>query len=303
VNADRLARFWQLMQEGYALVQKSDLPEALKNFQKAFTLASSSRDQGLADKAAANRSMVLLEQGRYKKAAKGLREIILRSLDDETACGAAYNLSISLRRQGHYQKAFFYAKLAIDKARSLKDKNWIARCHNLSGNLHLMQSRFKLALGQYRKSLAIRKKEKPFNKFSAGLLQDNIGYCQLLLGRYKEGVKEILAARELSIEVGNRRGVCECSHDLAFGYMQLRMLDEAEKFGESALATAEELDCKEIIKNCYYILGEIYHLKGDEERRDLYFYQLQRMHPHLPFLRDFLCTFDVSNIIALRFPQ
>lgn len=303
MNADRVARFWQLMQEGYALVQKSRLDAALQNFQEAYSLAASSRDRRLADKAAANRSMVLLEKGEYAQAAKGLREIILRSSDDETACGAAYNLSISLRRQGDYKKACFYARLASGKARAIKDPNWIARCHNLSGNLHLMQSRFNQALREYRKALTIRKKEKKPNTFAIGILRDNIGYCLILLGKYEEGIKEILAAKACAEEVGNSRCVCECAHDLAFGLMQLRRLEEAEQYGESALAMAEELNCREIVKNCYYILGEINHLKGDEERRDHFFYLLQRMHPHLPFLRDFLCTFDVSKIIALRFPQ
>jgi len=303
LNSDRVARFWQLMQEGYALVQKSRLEPALANFQEAYSLASFSRDRRLADKAAANRSMVLLEMGEYARAAKGLREIILRSSDDETACGAAYNLSISLRRRGDYKKACFYAKLAAGKAQNLKDSNWIARCHNLSGNLHLMQSRFNQALREYRKALAIRLKERKPNLFAMGILRDNIGYCLILLGKYREGIEEILAAKKCAEEVGNRRCVCECAHDLAFGLMQLRKLGEAEKYGESALAMAEELNCREIVKNCYYILGEINHLKGNEERRDHYFYQLQRMHPHLPFLRDFLCTFDVSKIIALRFPQ
>ena len=72
---------------------------------------------------------------------------------------------------------------------------------------------------------------------------------------------------------------------------------------ESYLELAEADGYKELIKNCYYLLGEINYLSGNEEKRDHYFYRLQEMYPHLPFLRDFLCTFDVSKIIALRFPQ
>lgn len=303
MNPDRIALFWQLMQEGYALVQKGRLRAALSNFEKAHTVAVAERDRRIADKALANQSMVLLEMGEYARAARGLREIILRSRDDETRCGAAYNLAISLRRQGQFQKACFYARIASEKSRALKDPTWTARCHNLSGNLRLMQSRFDEALREYRKALSIRRKEKEPNKFAIAILRDNIGYCLLLNGRYRQGIREILAAKALAEEVGNLRCVCECSHDLAFGYMQIRKLDDAERYGEESLALARKLRSREIVKNCYYILGEISHLKGDAERRDHYFYQLQRMHPNLPFLRDFLCTFDVSNIIALRFPQ
>lgn len=299
----RSGRFWRLMKDGYAHVRKSRFKAALKNFESARALAAGLKEPGLVDKAATNKSMVLIEMGEYAKASSGLREIILRNRDDETICGASYNLSISLRRQGQYQKACFYARLAAEKAKALKDYNWIARCHNLMGNLHLMQSRLDPALKEYRKALAIRGKEATPNRFAIGILRDNIGYCLLLLGRYEEGIREITEARKLAREVGNTRSFCECSHDLAFGYMQLRKLDQAESHGERALQLAEELGFSEIIKNCCYILGEINHLKGDVDRRDHFFYRLQRMHPHLPFLRDFLCTFDVSNIIALRFPQ
>ena len=303
MTPERAERFWGLMKEGYALVQTGRLADALANFEKARAIAAGSRDRGLADKAIANKSMVLLEMGQYARAARGLREIILRSRDDETICGASYNLAISLRRQGQYPRACFYARLAMERSRALKDSGWVARCHNLMGNLHLMQSRLEPALREYRKALAIRLEEKTLNKFAVGILKDNIGYSLVLLGRYEEGVAEIAEALKLAEEVGNTRCACECEHDLAFGLMQLRRLDEARVHGERALGVAVQNDFKEITRNCYYILGEIHHLQGDEERRDHYFYLLQQLHPNLPFLRDFLCAFDVSKIVALRFPQ
>jgi tetratricopeptide (TPR) repeat protein len=296
-------RFWQLMEDGYALVQKSRYREALGRFEKARALASMSRDARLEDKAANNKSMALIEMGAYAEAARGLKETILRSRDNETICGAAYNLSISLRRQGHYQRAYFYARLASEKSRALKDLNWLARCHNLLGNLHLMQSRLEPALKEYRRALAIRLREAVPNKFSIGYLRDNIGYCLVLLGRYAEGIAELREALRLAEEVGNSRCVCECSHDLAFGLMQTRELPEAESRGERALKLAEKLGFKEITKNCYYILGEINHLKGNDARRDHYFTLLQTLHPNVPYIREFLCAFDVSKVIALRFPQ
>ena len=301
MTEDQSARFWELMRAGYAHVKKSELQEAYSAFERARRIAV--REPGLADKAASNKSMVLLEMGQFARASRGLREIILRSRDDETICGAAYNLSISLRRQNRHQKATFYARLAVEKARAIKDQNWIARCHNLYGNLHLAQSRFLSALREYRKALAVRVKEKTPNHFAIGILKDNIGYCLLLIGRYEEGIAEIHEAARHARKVGNRRCLCECQHDLAFGLMQLRMLREAERHGQRALKLAEELGTPEIVRNCYYILGEINHLKGNDARRDHYFYKLQEMHPNMPFLRDFLCKFDVSKIIALRQPQ
>jgi tetratricopeptide (TPR) repeat protein len=204
---------------------------------------------------------------------------------------------------GKVARAVFYARRAFEKARSLGDLNWQARCHNLLGNIHLVQSHLEPALEEYTKALALRLREPEANRFSVAILRDNIGYCQLLMGRYDEGIGNVRQALDLVTQMGSRRCICECAHDLSFGYMQLRKLDEAERYGMQALELAEADGYKELIKNCYYLLGEINYLSGNEEKRDHYFYRLQEMYPHLPFLRDFLCTFDVSKIIALRFPQ
>ena len=289
--------------EGYALLQKGDLDKALDRFRRALRSARRSQDPDRVNKALSNISTCHIEMGDYDKASRGLREIILRSADDETICAASYNLSICLRRQGQIQKAYSYAKRAYDKSQALGQLNWMARCHNLIGNIHLVQSHMDKALSQYRKALSIRLKEKVANRFSIAILKDNIGYCQMLRGRYEEGIAEVTEALDLVTELQSKKCICECSHDLSFGYMQLRRLDEAELYGKRALEIAEAEGYKDIIKNCYYLLGEIYCLRGDDEKRDHYFYRLQEIYPHLPFLRDFLCMFDVSKIIALRFPQ
>lgn len=295
--------FSKLISQGCGSLRRGDLAQALVHFESALDHARRTDDAERANKALSNISTVYIEMGEYERASAGLKEIILRSTDDETICGASYNLSICLRRQGKYQKAFSYARRAVEKSRALGDLNWMARCHNLIGNIYLVQSHLDKALAQYRRALAIRMKEPQPNNFSIAILKDNIGYCQLLQGRYEEGIQNVQEALDLVMRLGSKKCICECAHDLSFGYMQTRRLDEAEEFGKRALEIAESEGYKEIVKNCYYLLGEINYLKGNEEMRDHYFYRLQDMYPHLPFLRDFLCTFDVSKIIALRFPQ
>lgn len=295
--------FSRMIGDGSDLLRRGDLPGALQKFQAALEEARRNNDAERANKAVASLSACYLEMGEHERAADGLREIILRSRDVETICAASYNLSISLRRQGKFQKAHGYAARAMEKSRLLGDLNWQARCHNLLGNIHLAQSRLAEALAEYERSLSIRLKEKKPNQFSIAILKDNIGYCQMLQGDYQKGTAAVRESLEMVTALGSRKCICECCHDLSFGYMQLGRLDEAEKYGLRALEIAEAEGYKEIVKNCFYLLGEINFLKGDEKARDHYFYRLQDLYPHLPYLRDFLCTFDVSKIIALRYPQ
>ena len=295
--------FSRLIKQGYTLLRHGDLDEALSRFESALELANRTDFPEQANKALASISACQIEMGDFEQASRGLREIILSSSDDETICAASYNLSISLRRQGHYEKAYKYAKMAFEKSEALHDLNWMARCQNLMGNLYLVQSRLDKALDRYQKALELRFREETVNRFAVAILKGNIGYCQMLQGDYGVGITNVKEALGLARRLRSKKRICESAHDLSFGYMQLRRLDEAEKYGRQALKIAEAEGYGDIIKNCYYLLGEINYLKGDEEARDYYFYMLQVMYPHLPFLRDFLCTFDVSKIIALRFPQ
>ena len=295
--------FSRLTKSGCAALRRGDLELARSLFERSLEHARENSQDENVNKALSNLSTCHIEMGEYEKAAEGLREIILSSTDDETICGASYNLSISLRRLGKHSKAFVYARKAFEKSRAMGNLNWMARCHNLMGNIYLVQSHLEKSLQEYRKALALRLKEPETNRFSVAILKDNIGYCLMLQGKYAEGIVHVKEALEIVTELGSKKCICECAHDLSFGYMQLRKLDKAESFGEKALALAEAEGYKEIVKNCYYLLGEINYLNGNEEQRDHYFYQLQNLYPHLPFLRDFLCTFDVSKIIALRFPQ
>jgi hypothetical protein len=77
-------------------------------------------------------------------------------------------------------------------------------------------------------------------------------------------------------------------------------LEDAARFGRRALEISEANGYSDIAKNCFYLLGETAHLAGLMEERDEWFGRLQEMHPELPFLRDFLCTFDLSGILTLK---
>ena len=283
-------------------VRHGDYRTALKLGRRALTVARELDDLALIHKAISNLSVIYLELGHPKRAEQGLREIILRSSDTSIICGAAYNLAISLRRQKRIERATFFAEKALEKARALRHRVWLSRTHNLLGNIRLCQSDFDGALGFYRKALRIRLMMEEDTRFSRAILLDNIGYCWLLKRRYRKGIDLIHQALQLAEGVNSRRYIAESSQDLCFGYMKLDSLDSAASYGKKALKISERHGYTDIVRNCYYLLGEVYNLVGDERQSVNYFDKLQALYPHLPFLREFLRTFDVSDIIALKNP-
>ncbi|MCI0465383.1 MAG: tetratricopeptide repeat protein, partial [Gemmataceae bacterium] len=193
-----------------------------------------------------------------------------------------------------------YAQRALDTAHKIRANRLVARSLNLLGNLHLVSSRFHEALECYRGALELYRRCRGDHRYPISVIRDNIGYCLILTQRYEEGLEEIGSALKLSREVNQPRGEAECLQDLCYGYLRLGRLTEAQDSGLKALALAELNEYRDVRVNCYYLLGEIRHLQGDEAGRDSFFLKLQGLYPHLPFLRDFLCAFDLSGIINLK---
>ena len=302
MSADQIARYSELTAEGTQLVRAGEFRKAAEAFETARTIAETLQDQHLLFRAICNLSTARLSMGEIGDAEKGLREILLKSGDEQIVFVASSNLASALRKQGRLEKALFYAKRALRACESIDNQAWKATCHNLIANIYMNMSYVDDAMAEYRFALSLSQKAGLGSSYPIDYIKENLGYCILLKKRYRQGIAIILEALQIALNNGNVRCVAECYQDLSFAYMQLKELKRAEEYGQKALAISSEKDYKDISKNCYYLLGEIYLLMGDEEKSEHYFDRLQQLYPHLGILKDFLRTFDVSNIINLKNP-
>jgi len=296
------ARYSELTAEGTLQVRRGEFRLAADQFEAALRLAGELNDQHLIHRATCNLSTALLSLGMIQEAEKGLREILLKSSDPSITFIASSNLASSLRRQGRLQKALLYAKRALRACESIENYAWKATCHNLIANIYMNMSYLDDAMAEYRFALTLSQKGGLGTSYPVDYIKENLGYCNLLKKRYRQGIATILEALQISLANGNTRCLVECYQDLCFAYMQLKELKRAEEYGEKALSIAAEKDYKDILKNCYYLLGEVNLLMENEERSDFYLDKLQELYPNLPVLKQFLRTFDVSNIINLKNP-
>ena len=285
---------------GVEAIRSGDFRTALEEFTAAEAISCEIGEPALQHEARANLSMVYIQMGEDRKAEAGLREILLNSREPRVRFGAAYNLAVSLRKQGRYGRARVYAQSAMDSALRVREASARAGCHNLIGNILMNQSMLDEALVEYRNALTIRRRQKGDVRYSIAIVLENIGYVWILKKRHRRGIGLILRALAIQTELGARRYICECYQDLCFAHMQLCEYGEATEFGDQALALARENGYRDIEKNCYYLLGETAHLAGRSEDRDRHFDRLQNLHPELPFLKDFLCAYDLSEILTLK---
>ncbi|HEU4401647.1 MAG TPA: tetratricopeptide repeat protein [Candidatus Polarisedimenticolia bacterium] len=302
MSADLIARYSEMFAEGTRQIRLGEYGAALKTFQAALAVARETGEQPLIFRATCSLSGVLLSLGEVQDAEKGLREILLKSQDDTLLFLASSNLASALRRQGKLEKALFFGRRALRAVARIDNATWKATCHNLIANIYLNMSYLDDAIAEYRVAMAISQKGGLGAGYPTDLIKENLGYCLLLKKRYRPGIALILEALQIALTNGASRCVAECYQDLSFAYMQLKELKQAEECGEKALTIGVEKDYPDLLKNCYYLLGEINLLIGNEERSDHYFSKLQELYPHLTSLKDFLRTFDVSDILNLKNP-
>jgi tetratricopeptide (TPR) repeat protein len=300
MSADLIARYTELTAQGSLNLKHGEFRQAAEVFQSARQVATQLQDSLLTFKAICNLSTAKLSMGQIEEAEQGLREILLKSDDEQVVYIASFNLASALRRKGRLEKALFYAKRALRAVESIDNHVWKATCHNMIGNIYMNMSYLDDALAEYRFALSLGRKGGLGTSYPIDWVKDGLGYCLLLKKHYRQGIAVLLEALQIAMANGNIRCLVECYQDLCFAYLLLKDLKLAEEYGEKALAIATEQDYKDILTNCYYLLGEVNLLLGNEERSDRYFDRLQELYPQFSVLKDFLRTFDVSNIINLK---
>jgi tetratricopeptide (TPR) repeat protein len=300
---DLLARYTELTDKGTHHLRRGEFGPAAEMFRSARSAAEALDDQQLLFKAICNLSTARLNLGEIQKAEKGLREILLESEDESTIFVASSNLASALRRQGRQPKALFYARRALRACESIDNYAWKATCHNLIANIYMNMSYLDDAVHEYQLALSLSRKGGLGTSYPIDYIKENLGYCLLMKKRYRPGIAIILEAMQIALHNSNNRCLAESYQDLCFAYMRLKDYPRATEYGEMALTLATEKEYEDIVKNCYYLLGEVYLLRGNETKSDHYFGKLQEYYPNLSVLKDFLRTFDVSNIINLKNPS
>ena len=295
-----------LRDAGYHAMMRGELDQARRSFEDAVTVAEDclSLDPDAVDKAEVNLAMIRVQCHQDELAEKGLREVLLRSLNDDVIRLAAHCLAKVLSHRNDHEKALRFARLALEKSRALGDPRHLHSSLGLLGAVYGNQSYLEESLAHYEQALEVLEQnemsEAAHHAFYWSAYQDSIGYTLVLMGRLAEGRLRLEAAHEKSRQFGITDLVAEVASDLCFCNLQLGKLELAQLYGESALAIAEEQGLDRLRRNCYYLLGETASRLGEDEEADAYFTRLGAFYPQIPFLGEFLRQYDISSMINLK---
>lgn len=291
---------------GLQAMMRGDLKLAVRCLEEARDAATEclGEDKDVLDKAEVNLAMVLVQTHEDEAAERGLREVLLRSANDDVIRLAGHCLAKVLSHRNEHEKAMRYARLSLEKSRSLGQPLLIASELALVGNVLANQSYFEQAIGHYEEALRLLE-ESPLETaahqaFYWGTITDSVGYALLLLGKVEEGRLRLQQAHERALQFGITDLVAETASDLCFAALQQGDLDEATRHGEEGLAIADEQGYHHLRRNFYYLLGEVASRRGDDDAADRYFAKLGEFFPHVPFIGQFLREYDISGLVNLK---
>jgi tetratricopeptide (TPR) repeat protein len=298
IQPPRFEPFEQLRQEGRRAAERGHLDLAVELFDRALSWAEEEGHEDLADRAFCGRSAAAIELGGSDEAIPRLRTILMRNRDEESCFLAAYNLARAYELAKEYRKALFYARLAKDRAELLQRPEWLASSHNQMGNLLLALSYFEEACAEYRSAL---EHLPPVPSIRQALIFDNLGYCAVVKGRYREGFRLLFQSLRYLQKVAAERFTGFPHLALCFAYMEVGRLRRAQFHGRAALTIAEAAGDRQSIKNSLFLLGQAAHLSGDPLTAQRAFARLQtEFYPEAGFSPELLLAVDARRLVNLR---
>lgn len=289
---------WDALTKGIEQGQGGNDASALECFDRALEWASCHQDDELWDRAYCNRCVALLELERLEGSLSELRRIVLRHPQGETGFLAAYAVACAYEQRRSYERSLFYTRLARDRAVRLQRPAWVSWTHNHVGNVLLAQSYFDQACDEYELALKLMPLEPSVER---ALILDNLGYCRFIQGAYREGFRLLFESLRTLARHDSPRFRAVAALTLAFGYLEIGKLRRARHHAETALRTAREVGDDGTVKKSYYLLGEIFHQLGFDDRAREFFTRLQRdYYPEAPHVPDLLMAIDVRSMVNLK---
>jgi ATP/maltotriose-dependent transcriptional regulator MalT len=281
-----------------AAVADGRLPEALTHLSSALQAARVHGDGELVDWALCAKAALAIELGDVEAPVPDLREIVLRNGNAETCALAARAIARAYELRKDYRKSLFYARVARDRAEQAESGERLAAANNQIGNALVAQCIFDEAAESYRRAL----RTIPEGRSEWRLICTvNLGYCELLQGNLRSGLRRIYATLREARRHGLQRVEMIARIDLCYAHLELRRYRDAQRYGARGLALAEEIGEVDLIKNALFLSGQVAVLLDDEPRGREIFAELQRrFYPGQPFLADLLVNVDVRPLINLR---
>ena len=279
------------------LVEVGDLAAALTLVDATASLAERLGDPVWIDRVRCNRAAIALELGVGGSVVAELRTLLMRSEDTENEFLAAYTIARHYELAKEVRKGLFYAQLALDRASSLNQARH-AESLNQIANFQVAESRFNEALETYAEA---QQHLAPGDALRHAVIGYNVGYCRVVLGSHRAGLRSIYQSLRRLRRLGAERHEMLARLDLAFALLEFGKARLAERHASRAIELASQFADPTAKKNALYLAGAAASARGDEFTARRRFAELQGdFFPEADYLPDLLLSVDVRSLVNLK---
>jgi tetratricopeptide (TPR) repeat protein len=280
-----------------AAYRRGDLTVAEGLYEDARLVARELDDAALEDLCACSKAGLAVEQERGEAEVAFLRGLMLRSTAPFTSFLAAYWIARHYELKKDSERALFYGRAALHRAKAVDEGEPLAGALIMVGNALLARGSFAEAGTHFEEALATR----DAGVAAAALARVNLGYCQVLTAEPVRGLGNLLQSARVLKRLGADRYLAQAHLDASYGYLEIGRAARALRHGERALALSQSVGWATGQKNALYLLGQSALLGENFALARAHFALLQTsFYPHQPYLPDFLMTVDIREMVNLH---
>jgi tetratricopeptide (TPR) repeat protein len=256
---------------------------------------SAAGDLELEDRLECSLAAVQLELGETVSREQ-LRAILMRARTPVVLHLAAYQIGRMFEIAGAAKKALFYAQVSLDNGRRTGRCELEARARNLVGNALCADSYFADAREEYRAALALE--AEPGTPWHA-MLHENVGYCDVVLGDLKEGLRRLYSSLRQLRRLGAARFQTTARIDLAYALLAAERPALALRHLQFAIAGAERFADTRSLRNALFLQAEAATRLGNLFAARRACQRLSEL-TGSPDVAEFLLHTDVLELLNLR---
>jgi tetratricopeptide (TPR) repeat protein len=286
-----------LMEQGHAALESGDFGLAYVTFESALQAADAVSEAERDDSRARARykmAFSLFRLGKINLAESELRLILRdhRKISPRTQFLALLMLSNVHDERGDRYLSLLEAERCLALSRETGEGTDEAYALHAIGRTCFEEGDFERAAEVHARALEMARGNS--SPQEVALLQANLGYCHVMLGRSEKGLKEIREALTLSRREGLKRGMAYCLRILGQIAFQDGKMARAREHLEEAEMVAHSADSPytDILFQSAFYLWEIARKEGNAVQEKVYFGRLRHLRPSLERYFDEVASFD-----------
>ncbi|MBI4931083.1 MAG: tetratricopeptide repeat protein, partial [Bacteroidetes bacterium] len=216
-----------------------------------------------------NLGLIHYENGEYEKAIRVYLDALKIKEETKDTTGIAFvlnNIGLVYQAQNKLKDALDYYQKSKSIIEQSENKNYeslrgLSNTYNNIGLINYYQYHFDTAIVCLQKGLELRQEINDQQKIAESYT--NIGNVYFMNKEYRKAIQYYSESLNMVEKLGNKRNIAFLNLNLSELYDSIGNFSEGFRLLDTALALSQEINAKELMKECYARLASMYSQKED----------------------------------------